>query len=359
MCVPLDHKKRHRSALLGAWTGILLNGCIQNNGGVTTNTTHIGTTAVAPTIPNGPRAAKIIFKAISNNGSFTDTVPSGGTPAAAGSGLAATTLFNADNTVLSTSPTAATWPKWVSSIELGISGSANANALNDNCARFASAMSDSNAMCKFKAPSDNTLFNCGAPAGYYRVSDYDCYNQNKSAGAGNGGRGVGSGLDTDGVYIRIQFSRDTSVLGANENIMAVLEYSASGLNPAPLDPSTCVGSGAMTLDQCADFSWHIFTKHYVSEATQPFLLLAPPTLASVNPILGTGGTGISSTKQFVIPLAGDASLTTLQIARTSFSKTLGPDVTTPAPSTSFLQICGPNSAFCVGTVFYSLTLYRI
>jgi hypothetical protein len=303
--------------------------------------------------PSGAKAVKIIFKPVSQGGSF-DAAPSSGTTNAAGSGVQVTQLYNPDGTTLATGTTSASWPKWLTSFEIGISGSANGNAKNPYCARFATSgltsSDDTMAQCEFKT---GFLSNCGAPGGYYRVSDFDCYNSTSATE-----QGIGTGADTDGVYLRGIFNRDTSYLGKYENILAVLEYSASGLNPAPKDPSSCFSSGSASVESCADMTWKIYLKHTTSESLQSFLLLVPPTFASVDTTNGTGGSGIS-TRQFILPLAGDSSLSVLQISRTGLSSTLSSDP-------NFQTICAPNgtsdpanSALCVGMVFYSLTLYRI
>lgn len=339
---------------------IYCSGCLTGNS-ITQSSTATALSGT-PSIPNGARAIKIIFKPVSQSGSFAEP-PSSGTTNAAGSGVQVTRLYNPDGTTLASSTTSTSWPGWLTSFEIGVSGSANSAANNAYCARFATSgtsdSDDSQALCDYGKTGTPTQ-SCGAPGGYYRISDFDCYNTGTETA-----RGIGTGLDTDGVYLRAVFNRDTTVLGQTENILAVLEYSASGLNAAPSNPSSCFSSGASSIDSCADMTWKIFLKHTLSETLQPFLLLVPPTLGYVNTTAATGGSGIS-TRQFVLPLAGDANLKVLQLTRTGLSTTLGPAGATPTPDATFQAICAPNgvghvanSALCVGMVFYSLTLYRI
>lgn len=345
--------------LLG-WVPLLLfSGCLPlNNLSVTSKNLTPTTITVTEKLPLGPRAAKIVFKTVDQQGSFASPPASGGTLNASGSGVQATTIFNPDGSSLATSNTSTSWPSWLSSVELGISGSSNTKATEPDCARFSEVSSDGNAQCNFKNDSGATLVNCGAPSGYYRVSDYDCQKASVSTE-----RGIGSGIESDGVYIRATFNRDHSALGANENILAVLEYSASALNPAPANPTQCFSGGATDIQSCADLTWQLFTKHSATEpALQPFLLLVPPAFAFIHSNLGSN-TGLSgsgvTTKQFIIPLASDADLKVLQISRTGISSSLVTD-----SDSLFTKICNPdggssNSALCVGMVFYSLTFYRI
>lgn len=333
----------------------VFSGCLPLNNLSTTSKNLTPTTVTLPQkLPLGPRAAKIIFKTLDKQGSFASPPPSGGTMNAAGSGIQATTIFNPDGSSLATSTTSSSWPTWLSTIELGVSGSSNTQATDPDCARFSEVTSDGNAQCNFKNDSGATLVNCGAPSGYYRVSDYDCQKVSTSTE-----RGIGSGIESDGVYIRATFNRDSSALGANENILAVLEYSASAMNPAPANPTQCFNGGATNIQACSDLTWQIFTKHSATEAAlQPFLLLVPPAFAFINFNTGLSGSGVA-TKQFIIPLGSDADLKVLQISRTGISSSLVTD-----SDSLFTKICNPdggrsNSALCVGMVFYSLTFYRI
>ncbi len=291
----------------------------------------------------GPRAAKFIFKQTSPSGSF-DAPSVGGTVAGPGTGHPATRVFNSDGSLLASGTTSSSWPKWITSFEIGISGANNLSALNPDCARFAGA-GESASQCRFDGRSSGgVLTPCGASAGLFRVSEYDCLQTTPTDG--NGG-------PSDGIYIRATFSRDSSVLGTAENILAVIEYAASALNPAPQSPVSCFSGGVLTPEACADMAWKIYLKHNATEIVQPFLLLVPPTFAAVNTTANTGGSGVS-TRQFYIPLAADGALTVFQLSRIK--------ALTPTPA--FNTICSngvlpANSALCVGMIFYSVTFYRI
>ena len=168
----------------------------------------------------------------------------------------------------------------------------------------------------------------------------------------------GNGGPSDGVYFRAEFDRTASVLGAGENILVVMEYSAAALRPTPAVPTQCFVGGVFNPESCSDMVWKTYLKHTGTEIVQPYLMLVPPALGSVNPTFpvgkGTGGSGISA-KQFYIPLAGDANLKFLQISRVGSSL----NVTTP----NFATTCAPsgtgNSPHCVGMIIYSITFYRI
>jgi hypothetical protein len=353
------------------------SGCLEPSAPIspvtsTTTTTTSVTSGASPTpstvpvgaIPGGPRAARIIFKQAFPSGSF-DSPPVGGTPAQPGSGFAATRVFNADGSLLASGgTTAATWPAWLTLVEIGISGQFNQSATNQDCARFANT-ADANAQCDVGTTTSGSsvtnpvLTSCGAAAGLFRVSEADCLNGNTTL--------TGSGSGNDGVYIRATFSRNPSILGLSENILAVLEYASATVNAAPTNPITCFSGGIFDTTQpgCADQTWQIYIKHSAGEIVQPYLLFIPPSLGSVNTTTGTMGSGVSA-KQFYIPLAGDQNLTTVQISRIKALKS-NPIATTanPIPLT-FDQICNPSglsagidSAQCLGVVFYTLTFYRI
>lgn len=293
-------------------------------------------------VPSGARAAKIILKQASPTGSF-DAPPAGGTVNAAGSGHLATRVFNADGSLLSTSSTSSTWPKWLESFELGLSGVNNTAAPNDACAAFATATEASASNCNFGAGAGTA--SCGAPATVFRVSEVDCL-------SGNGTQD-GKGGPADGVYLRAKFSRDPAVLAPFENLLVVVEYAPSSLNPAPANPSTCFSGGLFSPESCSDHTWKVFLKHSLSEIVQPYLLFVPPTYGSVNTTTRTGGSGIT-TKQFVIPLAADSRLNTLQISR------IKANIPNRATLSSTCSNGGTgNSPLCVGVVIYSITFYRM
>jgi hypothetical protein len=177
----------------------------------------------------------------------------------------------------------------------------------------------------------------------------------------------GNGGPNDGVYIRATFNRNTAYLGSYENILATLEYTASAVNPAPASPTSCFAKGLFSPESCSDFVWRAYLKHTASEYVQPYLLLIPPTYASVvgsnQAVTQSGGTMISS-KQFVIPLAADPNLTVMQISRIS-SNFQGSSSTCGTSAYNLWYYCTANGAvtggtpLCAGVVLYSLTLIRI
>lgn len=308
--------------------------------------------AVAGTIPAGAKAAKIVFRQAFPQGSF-DPPPAIGTPAAVGSGARAMRVFNADGSLLATGgPTNANWPKWLTNVEIGITGSANTQGTNPDCARFAAAGEDTSATCDWGSalvpPVPSTGEPCGAAPGLYRVSEMDCANTGYTLNNGTGG-------PNDPVYIRASFSRNSSYLGTGENIMVVLEYAASALNPAPSNPTTCFTGSLFspTNTGCADQVWQAFLKRDGNDVVQPYLLLVPPHFAHISQAANSSGMGIV-TKQFFLPLAADSQLTTLQISR----------IKALATGATFQAVCNgastpANSALCVGMVFHSITFYRM
>lgn len=342
-----------RSALLAlVLTGAA--GCFQSPTASTSSSSSTKSTNLSSvSVPSGPKAVKIFFRQSSTSGSFD--APSGnGTPAVPGSGQKAIRVFNPDGSILASGGYGSTnWPSWLTSFEIGLSGSSNTSAPNSHCARFAFTGEDTGTQCDFNKnanPADPDPVNCGAPPTYLRVSEYDC-TRNSDTLDGNGGA-------NDGVYIRATFSRDSTVLAPQENILVVVEYAASGLNPAPPNPTACFSNGRFnpSAPGCSDMTWQIFAKHSASEVLQPFLMLAPPALATVNQQTNTGGS-VAGTKQFILPFAADSGLNTLQISRI---KALPNGGTT----SDFGKICNgsnnpSNSALCVGMIFYSITFYRM
>lgn len=303
----------------------------------------VGGIEVAP----GPRAVKIIFKQANPAGSFS-APPTGGTKNEPGSGQPAIRVFNADGSLLATGTQDSNWPQWLKLFEVGVSGPDNAAAKASSCARFAAA-SETSSSCNFNAGTDNTFDSpCGATEGLYRVSEFDCVSDTITNGTGG---------PNDGVYLRAIFNRNTSALSAHENILAVLEYAASSLNPAPGDPSRCFQNGLFdpTQPQCSDLSWQIFMKHQNNQTVQPYLLLIPPAFGHVDSATNRGGTGVA-TKQFYLPLASDPNISVLQISRIRSLDKASPN---------FEAICknpaqqAANSPLCVGVIFYSITFYRI
>lgn len=342
------------SVFLPAFLALAASGCVPGGSAkpISGTTTTSAITALTTPAPAGPKAVRILFKQ-ATTGSF-DAPPAGGTPVGVGNGLAAVRVFNADGTLLAdknNSATTSSWPTWLKNVEIGVSGPSNPSATNADCARFAGT-TESTAQCSFSnQPIAGVVqsTNCGAPAAQFRVSEYDC--QQGTVTDGNGGAG-------DGVYIRVGLCRDTGTcLGTQENLTAVLEYAASGLS-APSDPTACLSGGALTPEACADLNWKIFLKGDPASVTSPFLMLVPPLMASVNtsypPNVGTGGSG-TTTRQFVLPIAADPSIKTIQISRIKST------ISNPG---MFSQVCAPggapaNSPYCVGMVFVGLTLYRM
>jgi hypothetical protein len=290
------------------------------------------------TVAAGARAVKIFFQA-STSASFDAPVSNLiGTAAAVGSGLQAVRVYNGDGSVLALNgPTDPSWPTWLKSFEIGLSGSANSSATNPHCANFVySAESASLPTC---LPGS---YNCGAPLNQFRVSEYDC----TSAAAGNGG-------PSDGIYFRAVFNRATTSLGSAENILVTIEYSASALNAAPASPLSCFSGGVFTPESCSDFTWRAYLKHTASEVVQPFIVFVPPISSSSL----QAGTGLNA-KQIFLPIAADPTLTTFQLSRTG-------SILTPGTA-NFNADClnahasgNGDSPLCAGMIFYSISFYRI
>ena len=350
---------------------LILNACTASN---VLNTLPSTLLSVSPSpsptstaVPTGARAIKILFQ-LGAGGSFDNPTggTSGGTAATPGSGLQAARVFNPDGSQLNTgAPGTSGWPGWLSSFEVGISGASNASAPYSYCANFANF--------DVAAPAENTLSNCfigpagsvtasqcGAPSGMFRVSEVDCSLGPSATAAGSGG-------PNDGVYFRAVFNRNSNYIASTENILVVMEYFASTLNPAPANPTQCFTSGKFTPEACSDFVWKAYIKHSVSEFVQPYLVLVPPTFSSILTPGTTGpqnsGTGIA-TKQFFIPLAGDQNLTVLQVSRTQ-SNFSGSPATSGTAAYNLLHYCTAAAAvpgkspLCSGMIFYSITFFRM
>ena len=346
--------------VLGVSLSLFLSACLpttettRTTNAVTTNVSTGGTgntlvssatsSGSSASIPAGVRAVKIVFRQANPQGSF-DAPPTNGTVAVPGGGLRATRLFNADGSLLATGGVGTPgWPKWITAIELGISGTLNTSAPNPDCARFSASNEDANSLCTWGGSVSQP---CGAPPGLYRVAEYDCAD---AAASGASPALKGTGGPNDGIYVRVQLSRDTNYLGAGENIMAVLEYSASAFSAAPSDPTVCFTGGTFnpSAPGCADQVWQTFLKHDPSELVQPFLMLVPPSYAHSVVATNSSGTGLA-TKQFFLPIATDPTLSVFQMSRISGR----------SGDATFIANCHTNSALCVGVVLYSLTLYRI
>lgn len=330
---------------------LLLTGCLTNSSLTSTNPITI-----ASTLPSTARVARIIFQ--TNSGSFD--APSTGTAPGAGNGLQAMRVFDAQNNLIASGgPTASNWPTWLQSFEIGISGTPNTNALNPNCARFASNSGNEQAS-PCTVPSSGVSQTCGATGNQFRVSEADCAAAPQPVS--------GQGNDQDGVYFRAYFNRNPSILGTTENIMAVVEYTASSFNGGPQNPSSCftgIGTG-FAPENCSDFTWKMFLKHYPTEATQPFMMLVPPTPYYMNGSTISASGASTTTKQFFIPLASDAGLTEVQFSRIVSINPSATSVLNSASSayTALMAACAPgglpaNTPLCSGIVFSSITFFRI
>jgi len=321
--------------------------------GTTSSVTDSSSSATA--IASGARAAKIIFKESSTSGSF-NSAPSNGTKNSPGNGHQAVRIFNADNSLLASGgPTASAWPKWITGVEVGISGPSNGGSSNRDCTRFSDTSEATSTTCDVDQSNGNASnIPCGAADGYLRVAEYECTRAATLTSDGNGG-------PNDGVYIRVGLSRGTAYFGSSENLMGVLEYSANSLNSGAVDPQNCIQNGLFNPANrgCADQVYQLFIKHNAYEVVQPFLMIAPPSINFVDKTLKKMGGGVG-TKQFMIPLASDSDLKVIQISRIRAlenSETDGDDFTDYCTSDG--QGATTSSALCVGMVFYSLTLYRM
>jgi len=332
-----------RLALLALASSFATSSCFIQNG-VTAipaaSTSAVGTSN-APTYPAGPRAVKFFFNnsQYSPQASFGLPAP-GGTLPQAGAGFMATKAYLPSGVILANGTSDPNWPAWIGSLELGLSGANNTSANNADCGRFADT-NDPLAQC-FGAG----VANCGAPTGVFRVSEMDC---SRNTGAPP----TPNGTATDGIYIRTTFNRATNALGATENIMAVIEYTASSINAPPANPVSCLNASGVfdpTTPGCSDEVWRAYLNHSPSEIAQPFLLLVPPSANFANPAQNTLTTGVTA-KQIFLPLASDSGLSVFQISRVS-------SITPPAGQCNGGSIPS-NSPFCVGLVLYSITFYRM
>jgi hypothetical protein len=335
----------------------LLTGCFTNQ--TVTSNTAITVNTVA--LPSSPRAVRVVFQT-GSSGSFNSVGTQGTTPGY-GNGLQAVTVYDPtnNNTMIATGgPSGTNWPAWLSNFEIGISGSSNPKATNSNCARFANP-GEQASQCAFNGSGAacvgaGTCQPCGATGGQFRVSEVDCGSSGTTA--------PGNGTASDGVYFRATFNRDPSVLGPTENIMVVVEYAASSYNPAPQNPANCFVNAqtGFAPEQCADFSWKAFLRSDPTSATQPFLMMIPPTPFYVNG--STSGTSSANlvTKQFILPIASNPALNEVQFSR--ITSNLNSAFMGATPYNNFLGACSPsglpaNSPLCAGLIISSVTFYRI
>ncbi|MFZ9595604.1 MAG: hypothetical protein ACO3A2_05945 [Bdellovibrionia bacterium] len=295
------------------------------------------------TLAVSSKSARFYFQ--STGAASFDPPQASGTLNAVGSGLQAVRVYSADGAALELNgPTGTNWPKWISSLEVGVSGSANLAAPNPHCANFVTAAeSNSNpTCCTNPAACGASSFNCGAPLNQFRVSEWDCL-----------GSSLGVGGASDGIYIRAIFNRSPSVLATSENILVTVEYTASSLSSSPTNPVSCLTGGVFSPEFCSDFTWRAYLKRTPTEVLQPFLLLVPPIYSSAQ----TMGTGVM-TKQFFLPLASDSALSVFQLSRTGSTLTGA----TPNFSTQCFNAHASgygDSPLCSGMVFYSITFLRI
>ena len=138
-----------------------LTACFTSNANLVTTQ---AATATAISLPSTARAAQFIFTTNTTGGSFNSPT-SGGTTLGVGNGLQAVRVFNADGSLLANGTTATTWPSWITSFEIGISGSNNTAAPNQNCATFAGANENTNTNCLF--PGAGATVSCGAYPGTF------------------------------------------------------------------------------------------------------------------------------------------------------------------------------------------------
>lgn len=293
--------------------------------------------------PAGAKAAKIIFKTGNPGGSFNGTT--GSTTNIADQGHKAVRVFNPDGTLIPS------WPDWFLSAEVTLSGTLNGAATNPYCARFAEA-TDATMKCdpNLDGVQDQS---CGVPEeGFFRVSEADC-------AAGNTNEGTGNGYD--GVALRFEFSRDPKKLGVHENLMAVLEYTASSIHRGPVNPDLCMKDGSFdpTNSGCTDMLWYAFMKKGPFDSLAPFSMFIPPAGNGLKTSTNGFGT-VAQTKRMIIPLAANPDWKVLQLSRISGLKW--------DANSDFIKACAADptdssvasrSALCMGVVFYAITFFRI
>ncbi|OFZ19079.1 MAG: hypothetical protein A2X94_10025 [Bdellovibrionales bacterium GWB1_55_8] len=302
-------------------------------------------TVPSPTVSesSNARAVKVLFKTPTfDNPSGSFDTPSG----LSGMTTKAVRLYKPDGELLASTGDA-TWPGWLVDVEVGISGSNNSAATNANCARFATADDAANGKCYKTPAADADAFDCSAPEGYYRVSEVDCLSDTIREGDGTAG---------DGVTIRATFNRDTTRLGSAENVMAIVEYSASALS-VPNEASPCFTKGRFSAEACSDLTWKAFLRSSTAETgVAPFLMLVPPSVGVVNRTDKKAGSGMS-TKKIILPLAADPTLQVFQLSRIRSRLTKNDKTLTEVCRKN--DTTAGNSPLCAGLILYSITFYRI
>ena len=274
------------------------------------------------TVPGGPRFVKVKFQASDPTvqpvlGSFNAN-PSP-TSAGIGNGLKAVRFFNEAD--LEISPVNVPWIEWV---EVSISGTSGTTGTgNPGCFRFVNT-TETNVICGG--------FNCGAPAGYLRLSEFDCSNP-------------GPAPDANNIHIAVKFRKDPSRLAPHENVQVALTYIASALTPASDDPSACFTGGVFSPQNpgCSDLTWHARLTENAIDTVQPFKLLIPP-ITNLMTALTNRRSG-ATTQTFVVPLAYN-NIQHLVLSRTAGHIPAGAN-------------CLANSPGCVGVIFIEMILMRI
>lgn len=292
------------------------------------------------------RSFRIRFQTQDYGGSFTNSPPSAGTTPLTGSGWAANKLFTPKNEELAVGSTHALWPKWLSRFEVGLSGSANAVATNQECARFATASEVSlTDQCRLYDVAGTTPypFNCRVTgAGQFRISEFNCPNESVT----------GSGATSDEIYVRGIFDR--SYLLPNENLLVTIEYSASTLHGPPTNVASCFTNGEFNPSniECSEMTYYWYLKSNAAQTPARFQIFIPPAQVTTNTL--DRGTSIR-TAQLIVPFAANPDATILQLSRIRAKSSLANTVLGDNAD----SYCEDSSPFCMGLVIYSMSFFRI
>jgi hypothetical protein len=310
-------------------------------------------TALGASLPGGAKSVKIIFK--SENFTLPAT-PSLGTNPSLGDATGSAAWARRFHPTSSTGGSTTTPPPWLSGVSVTLAGTNNSGSRNTACGNFAETGVSNSTQCNFVANTPSAQFACNGPDQYFRVSEYDCADLGGTSPFANTAI-AGSGLPTDPVAIKIFLNRDSSKLGATENLMVVLEYQASGLKMAPKNAQSCLTGGEPQLSNtdCVDHSYSLYTRALNATTPHKLQTLIPPQGGKVNATDQTFG-GPIQTRQIIIPLSSlDSDQTVLQISRT-FGL---PGSADPQYDARFGTHCESNSPLCVGLVLYSISIFRI
>ncbi len=240
-------------------------------------------------------------------------------------GASASRYFNSDGSLMGTTP-----PSWLLDFQLGITGTGSTD-----CAAFVNSAGGNLHV-----------------TGYYRTSEHDC-------GAVTDGIG-----GADPVFMRIILNRDSTVLGAAENLLVQIEYQASGLhlNSDGADPDP-----EKNLDQVWKIFWN--TTLDASFLSNPFSVFVPPNYSACIPggsgSVGAGGGGDAcasgtytgapiKTKQVIIPLSAYPTLSVIQLSRAK-----GRVSGWTATAGDIASFCASDTPLCAGVVIRSVTLLRM